>query len=279
MKAKGGSSEGSSYEDDATDREDEDRVRLRSEAEAPFRSLRFLLFGSGLVSCGLASLISIPQLIGALGGAPNALTLQDVISNLGIDVFAFLVIGYFLWRDLQARDKQMARLTREEKLGRLKMKLANGKTLSMGALRGSARVVIAAGSKAQVKAALEAALPFRDELVRRGVFFIPLPIFNDGDDGEASSQLPDLTPEDLRWRASPLKEEAWSRWFSSQLKLASKANSEKGLFVGLRLDGRVRSSGQGPPPWSRYLAELAPLEGEGQWSGFFDGFDGRIGLD
>jgi hypothetical protein len=48
------------------------------------------------------------------------------------------------------------------------------------------------------------------------------------------------------------------------------------LFVGLRLDGRVRSSGSGSPPWRRYALELAPLEGDKAWTGFFDGFDGRV---
>ena len=51
---------------------------------------------------------------------------------------------------MQARDKQMARLTREERLGNLKVQLANGKVLPMGALRGHSRVVIAAGTRAQV---------------------------------------------------------------------------------------------------------------------------------
>lgn len=65
------------------------------------------------------------------------------------------------------------------------------------------------------------------------------------------------------------------RWFETQLKF-SKANSNGGLFVGLRLDGRVRSSGMGRPPWRRYALELAPLDGPGGWTGFFDGFDGKV---
>lgn len=45
---------------------------LRAEAEAPFRSVRLFLFGAGLVGAGLATLFGLPQLIGALGGAPGA---------------------------------------------------------------------------------------------------------------------------------------------------------------------------------------------------------------
>lgn len=45
----------------------------------------------------------------------------------------------------------MARLTREEKLGKLLVRLSSGKSMPLSALRGSARVVIAAGTRAQVR--------------------------------------------------------------------------------------------------------------------------------
>ena len=51
---------------------------------------------------------------------------------------------------MQARKKQISRLTREERLGALGLQLANGKKLSVGALRGNARIVLVAGTKAQV---------------------------------------------------------------------------------------------------------------------------------
>lgn len=41
-------------------------------------------------------------------------------------------------------------------------------------------------------------------------------------------------------------------------------------------DGRTRASGMGPPPWARFVGELAPLEGDDKWTGFFDGFDGSV---
>jgi hypothetical protein len=73
----------------------DDRVRLRSEAEAPWRSLRFLFFGTSVASAGLALLFNIPQLIGAAAGAPNAAPLEEVLQNVGINaaaagLFAFL---------------------------------------------------------------------------------------------------------------------------------------------------------------------------------------------
>ncbi len=86
-------------------------------------------------------------------------------------------------------------------------------------------------------------------------------------DAAAAAATPALAPptaEDQRWRAEPLRLSDWQAWFAQQLSYSSKAKPENGLFVGLRLDGRVRSSGSGVPPFKRYALELAPLEGEGE---------------
>lgn len=45
-------------------------------------------------------------------------------------------------------------------------------------------------------------------------------------------------------------------------------------YLSLRLDGRVRGSGVGYPPWNAFNAQLPPLKG--MWSGILDGMDGRV---
>ena len=54
----------------------------------------------------------------------------------------------------------------------------------------------------------------------------------------------------------------------------SKSTETDGLYISLRIDGRIRSSGVGPPPWPIINAQLAPLKG--MWKGFLDGMDGRV---
>jgi hypothetical protein len=78
----------------------------------------------------------------------------------------------------------------------------------------------------------------------------------------AGASLPAPGKDELRWRAQPLQPAAWREWFGAQLALAPNATPERGLYVGLRLDGRVRASGMGQPPWARFAVELAPLEGK-----------------
>lgn len=63
-----------------------------------------------------------------------------------------------------------------------------------------------------------------------------------------------------RWRAAAVRPEEWRAWFTEQAGLAS-AGLERGLYVSLRLDGRVRGSGVGTPPWPRLVAQLPPTDG------------------
>lgn len=248
-------------------------MTLRSEAEAPFRSLRLVFYGFSVISAGVGFLVSVPQLIGALGHAPAALPLENVLQNIVIDLGAAAIFGLLFRSDWQARARQVSRLEREERLAGLTLELANGKTLSVRDLRGSARVVLMAGSPTQVAEALQKAEPYKSELMRKGVIFIPLPVYEDTPTSDPT-QLPPLTPADLRWRAQPLRVNEWRAWFDEQLRFTPKASADRGLYVGLRMDGRVRTSGMGPPPWAIIAAQLPPAEGI--WTGFMDGFDGRV---
>ena len=63
------------------------------------------------------------------------------------------VFGYLFKGDWEARSKQLTRLGREEKLAALGLQLANGKRIPIRALQDSARVVIIAGTEAQVRRA------------------------------------------------------------------------------------------------------------------------------
>lgn len=102
------------------------------------------------------------------------------------------MIAFLLRGDLKARDKQIARIGREESLASLRLQLANGKTLPLGRLRSFCRPVMFYGTSEQVQKALEAAAPFKEELLRRGVFIVPLPL----KDSDESADLPPLDKED-----------------------------------------------------------------------------------
>ena len=65
---------------------------------------------------------------------------------------------------------------------------------------------------------------------------------------------------DLKFKAAPLRQNEWAQWFQTQLG-TSKATQQRGLYLGLRMDGRVRTSGMGPAPWERFIAQIPPTSG------------------
>lgn len=126
-------------------------LKMRSEAETPFRSIRLVLFGFSCVSATVGAVIAVPQLIAALGGASGAaVSVQEGLINLGIDLGALALFGYLTKSELDSRAKQMARLEREETLGALPLELMAGrdkpgKRMRLAELRGFGRMVVVAG--------------------------------------------------------------------------------------------------------------------------------------
>ncbi len=249
-------------------------TKMRSEAQAPFRVARMFLFGAFGANATLGFGIATLQAVTKALGAPNGPPLDQSLSNLGINLACALFFGFLYKRDADGRDKQMARISREERLSNLKCELAGGKVVSLYDLRGFSRVVVAAGDVEYCSAAIETAEALRDPLVERGVLLVPVVITDDGGiSGNAT--LPQVAEADRKFRASPVSVDKWRRWLDEQKKEAGVAEG-KGVYVGLRMDGRVRSSGVGVPPWDRFAVELPPTD---SWGGVMDGFDGRVGVD
>ena len=299
-------------------------VRIRSEVEAPFRTVRLVLFGFFAGSASVGAAIAATQVLGAFlrarNGDTGGIALADAATSLAVDLGAVGLFAFLFSRDWAAREKQIARLQREADLGALRLRLSTGARRRLASLRGFARPVIVFGTQAQVEAALAAAEPLREQLESRGVLIVPAPFLDGaGDDragsgGEASSSSSapssDNAKGDLRWKAQALDSAAWRAWFEQQAKLANNAKIRNGLYgerkkksffssgqgwefralarklerknknspppplllllppfknhifsVGLRIDGRVRASGSGSPPWAAFAAQLPPMEG------------------
>ncbi|GMH41633.1 hypothetical protein BSKO_09543 [Bryopsis sp. KO-2023] len=116
-------------------------ARLRSEMEAPFRPVRLALYYTAVAGATLGFFINFTQIIGAVGGAPGSQSVIEVVQSLGIDLGAIVVLAFLIRSDLQAQEKQMARLSREQRLGDLGVRLSDGKTITLAELRGNCRVV------------------------------------------------------------------------------------------------------------------------------------------
>lgn len=70
----------------------------------------------------------------------------------------------------------------------------------------------------------------------------------------------------------PLMKNAWASWFRAQ-KSTVNIDDKTGVYVGLRMDGRIRMSGARIPNWEKIALSLPPADVTGT---FLDGFDGAV---
>uniref|UniRef100_A0ACD5UT55 Uncharacterized protein n=1 Tax=Avena sativa TaxID=4498 RepID=A0ACD5UT55_AVESA len=253
-------------------------AKIRSEVLSPYRSVRMFFYLAFMASAGLGSLIALTQLLPALGNPARAAGAAETLKGLGIDVAAVAVFAFLYSRDRKASDAQVARLTREENLSRLKMRVGDRVVpVTVSELRGSARLVIVAGPAEFIAESFRRSKPFLKDLMERGVLVLPFP--TDGnvpalefDDG--AEEEDEIAKKSRRlWQLAPVFTAEWGRWLDEQKKLAN-VTPDSPVYLSLRMDGRVRGSGVGYPPWQAFVAQLPQVKG--MWSGLFDGMDGRV---
>ncbi|CAK7349477.1 unnamed protein product [Dovyalis caffra] len=251
-------------------------AKIRSEVLSPFRSVRMFFYLAFIASASLGGLIATTQLIAALANPSRAAQVADILRGLGIDIGAASIFAFLYYRENKAKNVQMARLSREENLSNLKLRVDEKKIISVSSLRGVGRLVICAGPGPFILESFRLSEPFTQSLVDRGVLVVPfaadgnLPSF----EFDESEEMKELTTKRKRlWQLTPVYVSEWSKWLDEQKKLAG-VSPESPVYLSLRMDGRVRGSGVGYPPWNAFVAQLPPAKG--MWSGLLDGMDGRV---
>ncbi|KAJ6401664.1 hypothetical protein OIU84_016962 [Salix udensis] len=251
-------------------------AKIRSEVLSPFRTVRMFFYLAFIASGALGGLIATTQLIAALANPSRAAEVAEILKGLGIDIGAATIFAFLYYRENKAKNVQVARLSREESLSNLKLRVGEKKIISVSSLRGVARLVICAGSVPFILESFKLSEPFTQSLLDRGVLVVPfatdgnLPGF-EIDEGEEMKELP--TKRKQLWQLAPIYVSEWSNWLDEQKKLAG-VSPESPVYLSLRMDGRVRGSGVGYPPWNAFVAQLPPAKG--LWSGLLDGMDGRV---
>jgi hypothetical protein len=151
-------------------------AKIRSEVLSPFRSVRMFFYLAFIASGSLGGLIALTQLLPALGNPARAAGAVDTLKGLGIDVAPVALFAFLYSRERKAKDAQVARLAREERLSRLKMRVvggAGGRPFPLSELRGTARLVIVAGPAEFVAESFRRSQPLLRELAERAVLAVP----------------------------------------------------------------------------------------------------------
>ncbi|XP_062185865.1 protein LOW PSII ACCUMULATION 1, chloroplastic isoform X2 [Phragmites australis] len=266
-------------------------AKIRSEVLSPFRSVRMFFYLAFMASGALGGLIALTQLLPALANPARAVGAAETLKGLGIDVGAVSLFAFLYSRESKAKDAQVARLAREERLSRLKLRVGagdgesgGGRPFQLSELRGTARLVIVAGPAEFVAESFRRSQPFLRELAERAVLAVPFATdgntlelrFDEGEREEKDGDdKDDIVAKKSRrlWQLTPVYTAEWAQWLDDQKKLAG-VPPDSPVYLSLRMDGRVRGSGVGYPPWQAFVAQLPPVKG--MWSGLFDGMDGRV---
>ncbi|KAG2448651.1 hypothetical protein HYH02_006008 [Chlamydomonas schloesseri] len=271
------------------------KADLRTEAKAPFRLPRIILFGGLLAGAGLGLLVILTRLARSLQGGPDAPDLNESLTNLGINTAAVALLSWLLWRDISSKQAEMKITTREEGLGRLQVDLGKDRVLPLLKFRGQVRPVIVAGSRTFVEKAIKEAEGQYLNLRDRAVSVVPI-IFEKAESVELDpedklrllkkefaketgkgfsdeskraaaaepkpkkvSVLGGLVDADKKWRLEPYDTDEWKTWILEQKEFSGLSTAEPNCYIQVQLDGTVRSSGTGSPPWDKLVEDLPLL--------------------
>lgn len=197
-------------------------AKIRSEVLSPFRSVRMFFYLAFMASGALGALIALTQLLPALSNPARSAGAADTAKGLGIDVAAVSLFAFLYSRESKAKDAQVARLAREERLSRLKLRVGEGgRPFTLSELRGTARLVIVAGPAEFVAESFRRSQPFLRELTERAVLAVPFATDGNapelrlddagGEDGVGVDD--DLARRSKRlWQLAPVYTTEWAQY-------------------------------------------------------------------
>lgn len=189
------------------------QARIRSEVLTPFRSVRMFFYIAFVAQASLGGLIATTQLIGALANPSRADAVVDIAKGLGIDIGAAALFAFLYYRENKIKNAQMARLSREENLSNLKLRVDEKKIIPVSDFRGLARLVIVAGPSSFITEAFKLSETFTEQLIERGVLVVPFS--TDGNaptfEFDESEEVKELTNKRRRlWQLVPILTPEWS---------------------------------------------------------------------
>lgn len=200
-------------------------AKIRSEVLSPFRSVRMFFYLAFMASGTLGGLIALARLLPALSSSsdPARAGAADTLKGLGIDVAAVSLFAFLYSRESKAKDAQVARLAREERLSRLRLRVGaegGGRPFTLSELRGTARLVIVAGPAEFVAESFRRSQPYLKELAERAVLAVPF--VTDGNTPElrldAGEDKEDDDDDDVArrskrlWQLTPVYITEWAQY-------------------------------------------------------------------
>lgn len=162
-----------------------------------------------IASGSLGGLIAASRLIGALANPSRAAEVTEIIKDLGIDAGAVSIFAFLYYRENNAKNAQVARLSREETLSNLKIRVDEKRILPLSAFRGIARLVILAGPASFIEESFKLSQPFSESLLDRAVLVVPF--VTDGKSVNLEFQEIDDAKRKRLWQLAPIYAADWTK--------------------------------------------------------------------
>lgn len=164
-----------------------------------------------IASGALGGLIALTRILPGLANSSKAAALPETLEGLAIDVGAVLLFTFLYTRENKAKEAQLAKLSREESLSKLKLRLNEKKIISVSDLRGEARLVILAGPASFLADCFKRSKPFTDALIERGVLVVPFSV--DGSAPTFEFDDEELVEEKKKrlWQLTPTLTNEWAK--------------------------------------------------------------------
>jgi hypothetical protein len=264
------------------------KQRLREEVESPFRKVRLVFFGSSAGSALTALYFSGLNTIKAVvGGYQDAMPLDEALTNDAINIGAAIICSYLAYRDYQAGQVNLERISRGGKLASLVVEpAAGGNRLTLASYRRSYRVLIAAGGPeyiAKLARSMNAdqlqdsnILP--EKLQETDVMVVPVLLKGGSgaisvtDTMEAWQAVEAVAEEGRNFDitrsdkviAFPKGTRGWTDYLESEIKTAEQQGfdvMEKGITLIVKKNGKILRRATGLPPWGDLIGTMEVLDG------------------
>jgi hypothetical protein len=176
-------------------------IVLREEAEAPFRKIRFFLYGSLGAAAATSFLISTTRIIAGLNGI-NVDLLNESLINSTVDLIGMIVLSFLWQRDVMAQNSRFKRAAKGAELAKLMIRVSKANmnesdistivestdgtnevsksrfTTSLASLRRGRgmekRVVIAVGNAERIERIVQEATNIQDKLQSNDLLIVPV---------------------------------------------------------------------------------------------------------
>jgi len=268
------------------------RFKLLEEQASPFRRFRQFFYIAAAGSASIGTFIAGTRVIAGMQGISGVQPLAETVPNTAINAGVVVVSGA-LWYFDEKRGQEALSTLKDKSSIRLGMSTlevmdSDGTLAEMGKYRDEERLVILAGTAAEVTRAINLAARQANDLAKNDVSVIPY--FTDLEDdssGWNAMKESSSTGKWDTWLLRPQNKDKWKEWLLNDKAMVaeknSKANKKSGtsgtkaapessdsfdrllrVFV-IRKDGKVGARTVGPPAWPKLIKQIEMLPQQDQY--------------